>query len=62
MAQGLAVQIDLHPEGGYKQRLGASDDAVDRLTMLWRRLAAHYAGRDPERVFFEILNEPEVHD
>lgn len=62
LAQGLAVQIDLHPEGGYKQRLGASDDAVDRLTMLWRRLAAHYAGRDPERVFFEILNEPEVHD
>jgi len=62
LAQGLAVQIDLHPEGSYKQRLGTSDDAVDRLTMLWRRLAAHYAGRDPERVFFEILNEPEVHD
>ena len=62
LADGLAVQIDLHPEGSYKQRLGTSDDAVDRLTMLWRRLAAHYATRDPERVFFEILNEPEVHD
>ena len=62
LAQGMAVQIDLHPEGSYKQRLGTSDDAVDRLTMLWRRLAAHYAGRDPERVFFEILNDPEVHD
>src|ERR1019366_7906355 len=61
-ADGLAVQIDLHPEDGYKQQLRTSDDQVDRLTMLWRKLAAHYASRDPERVFFEILNEPEVSD
>jgi endoglucanase len=62
LAHGLAVQIDLHPEDSYKQRLGTSDEAVDRLTMLWRRLAAHYATRDPDLVFFEILNEPEVRD
>lgn len=62
LAQGLAVQIDLHPESSYKQPLRSSDGAVDRLTMLWRRLAAHYAGCDPERVFFEIMNEPEVND
>jgi aryl-phospho-beta-D-glucosidase BglC (GH1 family) len=62
LALGLAVQIDLHPEDSYKQQLRASDYAVDRLTMLWRRLAAHYATRDTERVFFEILNEPEVND
>ena len=62
LAQGLAVQIDLHPEDSYKQQLRTSNDAVDRLTMLWRRLASHYATRDPERVFFEILNEPEVND
>ena len=62
LADGLAVQIDLHPEDGYKQQLRTSDDQVDRLTMLWRKLAAHYASRDPERVFFEILNEPEVSD
>ena len=62
LADGLAVQIDLHPEDSYKQQLRTSDDAVDRLTMLWRRLAAHYANRDPERVFFEIMNEPEVND
>ncbi len=62
LAHGLAVQIDLHPQDSYKQRLGTSDEAVDRLTMLWRRLAAHYAARDPDLVFFEILNEPEVHD
>ena len=62
LAQGLAVQIDLHPESSYKQQLRSSNDQVDRLTMLWRRLAAHYAARDPEKVFFEILNEPEVND
>ncbi len=62
LADGLAVEIDLHPEDPYKQQLQSGDYGVDRMTMLWRRLAAHYAGRDPERVFFEVMNEPEVHD
>jgi hypothetical protein len=62
LADGLAVEIDLHPEDNFKQQLRTNDDAVDRLTLLWRRLAAHYASRDPERVFFEILNEPELND
>jgi aryl-phospho-beta-D-glucosidase BglC (GH1 family) len=62
LAQGLAVQIDLHPEDSFKQRLRSGNDGVDQMTALWRRLAAHYATRDPERVFFEILNEPEVSD
>jgi len=62
LADGLAVLIDMHPEGSYKQQLRTSNDAVDRLAMLWRQLAAHYATRDPERVFFEILNEPEISD
>ena len=58
LADGMAVQIDIHPEESYKQQLHGSDKAVDRLTSLWRRLAAHYATRDPELVFFEIMNEP----
>jgi aryl-phospho-beta-D-glucosidase BglC (GH1 family) len=62
LADGLAVQIDLHPEENYKQPLRTDNQAVDRLVMLWRGLAAHYANRDPERVFFEIMNEPEVND
>ena len=62
LADGLAVQVDLHPEDSYKMPLRTSDDAVERLVMLWRKLAAHYASRDPERVFFEIMNEPEVND
>ncbi len=62
LADGLAVQIDVHPQDDYKQQLRTSDEAVERLTMLWRKLAAHYANRDPNMVFFEILNEPEVND
>jgi len=62
LAAGMAVEIDMHPEDSYKQQLRTGDYAVDQLTMLWRKLAAHYANRDPERVFFEVLNEPEVND
>jgi len=62
LAGGLTVLIDLHPEDIYKQPLRNSNDATDRLAMLWRKFAAHYANRDPDRVFFEILNEPGVSD
>ena len=60
LANGLAIEIDVHPSDAYKQQLRSGDDQVERFTALWRKLAAHYADRDPERVFFEILNEPEV--
>ena len=62
LANGLAVQIDIHPESPYKQQVKNSNEGVERFTMLWRRLAAHYANRDPEKVFYEIMNEPEVND
>ncbi len=62
LANGLAVQIDIHPEENYKQQVRTTNEGVDRFVALWRRLAAHYANRDPERVFFEIMNEPEEHD
>ncbi len=62
LADGLAITIDLHPEEDYKQKIKTDNNAVDRFTSLWRRLAAHYASRDSERVFYEIMNEPEVSD
>jgi len=62
LGDGLAVLIDVHPSDSYKQQLRQGSESVDQLVMLWRKLAAHYANRDPERVFFEILNEPEVSD
>ena len=60
LANGLAVQIDLHPTDSYKQQLRSSDQAVEQFVSLWRKLAAHYAGRNPDRIFFEILNEPQI--
>lgn len=62
LANHLAVILDVHPTDEFKQQLRSNDYAVDQFTELWRKLAARYAGRDPNRVFFEILNEPEMSD
>ncbi len=59
---GLAVVIDLHPETDFKERLAKDDEFVERVADFWRALAAHYATWDAERVFLEILNEPEFSD
>lgn len=62
IANGLAVQVDIHPEEPYKQQVKTTSQGAERFTMLWRKLAAHYANRNPDLVFFEIMNEPEVSD
>jgi aryl-phospho-beta-D-glucosidase BglC (GH1 family) len=59
---GLAVVIDLHPESDFKTRLAKDDDFVEQFADFWRALAAHYSTWDAERVFLEILNEPEFTD
>jgi endoglucanase len=56
----LAVILDVHPGDDYKRQLATSDSSVDRFAALWSQIATHYAKTDPERVFFEIMNEPEV--
>ena len=58
--QGLAVVIDLHPESDFKARLAKDDSFVQEFADFWRALARHYSTWDAERVFFEILNEPEM--
>jgi endoglucanase len=60
--QGLAVVIDLHPDSEFKARLGKDDSLVQEFADYWRALARHYSTWDAERVFFEILNEPEMSD
>jgi endoglucanase len=55
---GLAVIIGIQPEDNFKARL-ADDSFVPQFADFWRALAQHYASWDPERVFFEVLNEPE---
>ena len=60
--QGLAVVIDLHPESDFKARLMKDDSFVQESADFWRALARHYSTWDADRVFFEILNEPEFSD
>ena len=62
LAQGLAVVIDLHPESDLKSRLSTDDAFVEEFGDFWRALAKHLSTLDPERVFFEIVNEPELRD
>ncbi|MGA2353846.1 MAG: glycoside hydrolase family 5 protein [Terriglobales bacterium] len=59
---GLAVVIDLHPESDFKARLTKDDDFVERFADFWRALAQHYSTWDADRVFLEIMNEPEFSD
>jgi aryl-phospho-beta-D-glucosidase BglC (GH1 family) len=62
LAKGMAVQIDIHPESDYKKKVSTTGEGVDRFLMLWRKLAAHYADRNPDLIFYEIMNEPEERD
>jgi endoglucanase len=58
----LYVVIDLHPESDFKERLAKDDGFVQQFADFWRPLAQHYSTWDPDRVFLEILNEPEFTD
>jgi len=57
----LAVSLCIFPNDDYKRTL-SSDDGAARFIELWRTLAQHYAAFDPEHVFFEVINEPQVND
>ncbi|MGO9590061.1 MAG: glycoside hydrolase family 5 protein [Candidatus Acidiferrales bacterium] len=56
--QGLAVDIDIYADADFKQRLATDDEFIEEFADFWRALARHWAPLDPDRVFFEILNEP----
>jgi len=61
LANHLAVMLCVFPSDDYKHTL-ASERGVDDFVLLWRVLAAHFAKSDPAKVFFELMNEPEVSD
>ena len=60
--RGLAVEIEIFADGEFKQKLATDDEFVEQFADFWRALARHYASLDADRVFFEILNEPEGRD
>ena len=55
----LRVILDLHPSDAFKRQLRTEDAAATQFCALWSALAGHYAQTNPDRVFFEVLNEPE---
>lgn len=61
MNAGIAVDFVVFPRSEYKQQL-TTQHAVDQFVMLWQVLARHLATRDPERLFFELMNESETTD
>jgi endoglucanase len=60
--RGLAVDISVFADAEFKAKLASDDEFVEQFGDFWRALARHYANLDAERVFFEILNEPESRD
>jgi endoglucanase len=56
---GMAVTLDFHADAEYLDYYLATPGAPQALITLWRELATRYANRDPELLFFEIMNEPD---
>jgi endoglucanase len=59
---GLNVILDIHAEETWKASLLHGDDGAAKLIAFWEQFGAHYAKTDPEKVFFEVLNEPSMDD
>ncbi|MFZ3215623.1 MAG: cellulase family glycosylhydrolase [Candidatus Acidiferrales bacterium] len=62
LSHGLAVEVDIHGAEDFKHALATDDGLVADFLDFWRGLAKHLSSYDPNLVFFEILNEPEVRD
>ena len=56
LANDLAVIIDMHDQD--KTAWEQDETYVDGFMQFWPALAAHFADRDVNRVYFEIVNEP----
>ena len=61
MNAGLSIDFVVFPRDDYKQAL-TTQHGVDQFTMLWQVLARHLVSRDPERMFFELMNESQTSD
>jgi aryl-phospho-beta-D-glucosidase BglC (GH1 family) len=61
-AAGLNVILDIHPEQEWKDEISKGEDGPQELYAFWSNFGAHYAATDPERVFFEVMNEPNLND
>jgi aryl-phospho-beta-D-glucosidase BglC (GH1 family) len=56
-AAGLVVIVDVHPNEGW-EKAALTDEGIPNFLYFWRGFARHFAGTDPQKVYFEVLNEP----
>jgi endoglucanase len=56
---GLVVVLDIHPEEAWRKQAITTDEGTAQFFLFWKSFAQHFAGTDPEQVYFEVLNEPE---
>jgi aryl-phospho-beta-D-glucosidase BglC (GH1 family) len=54
---GLVVVLDIQPEEMW-MRQAFTDEGAPGFLYFWRTFARRYAATDPEKVYFEVLNEP----
>src|SRR3954465_4485174 len=58
---GSPVTLDLHPGARLgRVHVAEPERAFALIDILWRDLAREYANYRPDRLFFEVLNEPTV--
>ena len=57
-ATGLVVVLDIHPEKDWVKTSESEGEGTTQFFTFWKSFAAHYAGTDPEKVYFEVMNEP----
>ncbi len=62
LASGLNVILDIHPEDSWKTAMTKDETGPPKFSDFWAAFAEHYAKTDPNRVFFEIMNEPILTD
>jgi endoglucanase len=56
-ATGLVVVLDIHPETEWV-KTSETEAGTAEFFAFWKSFAAHFAGTDPEKVYFEVMNEP----
>jgi endoglucanase len=59
LTAGMAVMLDFQADVDYLDYYLATPGAPAELVETWKTLAARYANRNPELLFFEIMNEPD---
>jgi hypothetical protein len=58
-ALGLIVILDIHPETPWKLNATKTPTGIANFLSFWSAFSHYFAKTDPDKVYFEILNEPE---